>query len=360
MKNGTLSGCARLAVLAVFALLAGGTFRTAAQPAPVSLRDSLKASGFKIARECYVDGNWEIFIMNADGTDDTNITRTPDRNEHYPQVSPDGKKIAYVVDSGEGRDNVRSVWVMDIDGKNARKIADYARQPFWSPDGTVLGYLPQEYPRFDVIDYYTKGMMFYNMATGKTEPHPNSANLRHLYNPGFSRNGKWIVATVHAGMGFSHSILLIAAHGDRIINLQIPGCRPCLSPDDKHIAWGAGDHELALAPIDLDSDNPSVGTWSLHIKDAVNKVYHIDWSPDSRFVAFSRGPDGEGDLTKKGTFQAANEIVGVYAAGWNTCALSAERTGTIDLQNATDADFVQLTTDGRSNKEPAWFVAGKE
>jgi hypothetical protein len=98
----------------------------------------------------------------------------------------------------------------------------------------------------------------------------------------------------------------------------------------------------------------------LHIKDDVNKIYHINWSPDCRFVAFSRGPDGEGDLTKSGTFQAANEIVGVYAAGWNTCVVSAERTGTLDLQNATDADFLQLTSDGNSNKQPVWFHSGRK
>ena len=70
---------------------------------------------------------------------------------------------------------------------------DNAREPFWSPDGKVIGFLPQEYPKFNVMDYYTKGMSFYDLATGKIEPHPNSTNLYHLYNPSFSPNGKWIV-----------------------------------------------------------------------------------------------------------------------------------------------------------------------
>ena len=47
-------------------------------------------------------------------------------------------------------------------------------------------------------------MSFYDVASGKIAPHPNSANLFHLYNPSFAPNGKWIVATVHAGMGVSH------------------------------------------------------------------------------------------------------------------------------------------------------------
>jgi hypothetical protein len=156
-------------------------------------------------------------------------------------------------------------------------------------------------------------------------------------------------------MGFGHAILLIEAHGNRIIDLKIPGCRPRLSADDKHIAWGSGDHELDIAPIDLNAETPSVGPWALRITDEKNKIYHIDWSPDGRYVAFSRGPDGEGDLTKKGSFGAACEIVGVYAAGWNLFAVPADRTGTIDLQKAGESDFVQLTANGASNKQPKWF-----
>ena len=47
--------------------------------------------------------------------------------------------------------------------------------------------------------------------------------------------------------------------------------------------------------------------------------------------------------------------MGVHAAGWNLCAVSAEREGTLDLNHATDADFTMLTTNGFSNKESAWF-----
>ncbi len=328
---------------------------TPAAGAQPPFRERFKELPFKIAYESYVDNNWEIFVMNADGSQPVNLTKTPNVNEHYPQISPDGRKICFSVDEGEGREAVRSLWVMDINGKNRKKLADHAREPFWSPDSKLVGFLPQEFPKFNVIDFYTKGMNFYDLAKGKITSHVNTTNLHHLYNPGWSKNGKWIVATVHAGMGVDHGILLIEARGTNIINLHIPGCRPCLSPDGKQIAWGAGDNEIAVAPINLDAERPSVGEWTLHVKDQTNKIYHVDWSPDSRFLAFSRGPDGEGDVTKPGTFQAACEVVGVHAAGWNICVVPADRKGILDLNAPSESEFQMLTTNGCSNKEPAWF-----
>ena len=330
-----------------------------ATPPASPFRERLKALPFKIAYETYVDENWEIFVMNADGSDPVNLTKTPKEHEHYPQVSPDGTRICFSVDAGEGRETVRSLYVMDADGGNRKKLAEYAREPFWSPDGRRIGFLPQEYPKFSVTDYYTQGMSFYNLESGQIEPHVNSTNLHHLYNPSFARNGKWIVATVHAGMNVSHGILLIEAQGDKIINLNIPGCRPCFSPDGRQLAWGPGDHEIAAAPIDLDAERPSVGPRRVRILDEKSKIYHVDWSPDSRFLSLSRGPNGGGDPSKPGTFRGACEMVGVHAADWNLCAVSAEREGSLDLNAATEADFTMLTTNGLSNKESAWFRPGK-
>ena len=324
--------------------------------AQTTLKARLKESPFKIAYESYVDNNWEIFVMNADGSKPVNLTKTPKEHEHYPQVSPDGTKICFSVDEGEGREAVRSLCVMDVDGRHRQKLVDHAREPFWHPSSKIIGFLPQEYPKFNVIDYYTTGMSFYDLATGKITPHPNSTNLHHLYNPSYAPNGKWIVSTVHAGMGFDHAILAIEANGDKIINLKMPGCRPCLSPDGKQIAWGSGDHEIVLAPIDLDSDSPSIGPWRLRIKDKINETYHVDWSPDSRLVSLSRGPASKGDPMKTGTFQAACEMVGSYAANWDLWAVSAERVGVVDLTNPSETNALALTTNGLSNKESAWFL----
>src|SRR5258705_2112982 len=174
-------------VLTIAALLTSGVSTRAQTP----LQERLKSSPFKIAYECYVNENWEIFVMNADGSSPVNLTQTPKEHEHYPQVSPDGTKICFSVDQGEGRNAVRSLYVMDVDGRNRKKLADQAREPFWRPDSKAIGFLPQEYSKFNVIDYYTKGMNFYDLTIGQIKSHPNSTNLHQLYNPSFAPNGKW-------------------------------------------------------------------------------------------------------------------------------------------------------------------------
>jgi hypothetical protein len=39
--------------------------------------------------------------------------------------------------------------------------------------------------------------------------------------------------------------------------------------------------------------------------------------------------------------------------------VSAERAGVLDLNQAAEGEFVQLTTNGASNKEPAWFRSNR-
>jgi hypothetical protein len=69
---------------------------------------------FKLVHETYrqTEGkeNWEIFLRNADGSNPVNLTNTPDVDEMYPHVSPDGTKICFVVDEGFGRSRVRHVY----------------------------------------------------------------------------------------------------------------------------------------------------------------------------------------------------------------------------------------------------------
>jgi len=335
----------------------GGLWRTVYLYLPVQLqkiqeaqraelRKKLKAlvGKYRIIYETYRSNNWELFSINPDGSDPVNLTQTPNCNELYPHVSPDGTKVCFVVDEVENGRKIRNVYYMNIDGTGRVKVAENARQPCWSPDGTKIAFLKGEYEKFTYLDYASKGLYFYDLKTGKITPHPNP-KLYHLYNICWSPDGRWFTSTVHGGMGFSHAILLFPAWGkDRVINLGIHGCRPDFSPDGNWIAWGRSDWDLYAAQVDWSVPTPHL----IHIRplahsDSPMKIYHVDWSPDGRFYAFSRGP-------KKKALGFAPEMVGIKARGWNICVGDATKTNV----------WVQITFDGNCNKEPDWYILPKQ
>jgi len=340
----------RLGAWAVAAVpVAGLVLGTAAkeprpQPAGASpeLLAELKAYKHKIVYESNRDGNWELYLMEADGSNPVNLTRTPDVDELYPKPSPDGSKICFVADEGKGSAKVRNLYVMNSDGTGRTRIANNAREPCWSPDGTAIAYMRGELERFVYTDFATKGLFIYDLKTGKTRQHPNK-KLYHLYYLKWAPNGKWFVATVHAGMGFGHAIIAIEADGERVVDLKLEGCRPDIRPDGKRIAWGHGDYCAGVADLDLTRPAPRATNIRnvVESKDPI-ETYHVCWSPDGKYIAFTRGPKS----TRKSLFGLLPELPGVQAPGWDICVADAGRRN----------KWVRLTTDGKSNKQPGWVV----
>jgi Tol biopolymer transport system component len=80
-------------------------------------------------------GNFDIFVMKADGIDSRNLTDSKARNTD-PAWSPDGKNIAFQhTDSGEQNS---SLFVMAADGNNPQEIVKtegptYNGRPAWKP-----------------------------------------------------------------------------------------------------------------------------------------------------------------------------------------------------------------------------------
>jgi Tol biopolymer transport system component len=61
--------------------------------------------------------SYQIFVMNADGTNAEQLTHGPGRND-LPEWSPDGTQIAFI----SQRDGNRELYVMDADGSSETRL----------------------------------------------------------------------------------------------------------------------------------------------------------------------------------------------------------------------------------------------
>ncbi|MGH9264987.1 MAG: TolB family protein, partial [Acidimicrobiales bacterium] len=92
--------------LAALVTLVGGLLVVAEQA-----RGAYPGENGRIAFESARDGNFEIYAIDPDGTDQVNLTNDP-ANDTDPVWSPDGTRIAFVKAS-EGH---RNIYVMNADG----------------------------------------------------------------------------------------------------------------------------------------------------------------------------------------------------------------------------------------------------
>ncbi len=292
---------------------------------------------FRIVYETFRDGQWDLFMVNADGSEPMNLTKTPDFNELYPHVSPDGTKLCFVADEGKGETAIRNTYYMNVDGTGRTLVAKGGREPCWTGDGSGIVYLKSEFDKFTPLDYATKGLFIYDLKAGTHREHVNKG-IHHLYNIAAAPDDKWFVSTVHAGMNFKHAILAIEAGGMKVFDLKLGGCRPDFSADGKQVAWGVSDWALRVADIDLSGAEPKVSNArDVATSREPTKIYHVDLSPDGKYFAFSRGP-----AHKKLGF--APEMIGIPAEGWDICVGDASKKDR----------WVLITTDGKCNKEPDW------
>ena len=75
------------------------------------------ASGGKIAFVSFRDGNQEIYAMNADGSDQRNLTNHP-ADDFDPDWAPDGTRLAFI----SNRHGQPQIYVMDGSGSNLRQL----------------------------------------------------------------------------------------------------------------------------------------------------------------------------------------------------------------------------------------------
>lgn len=184
------------------------------------------ADGKRIAWASYTGTTWQIYTMN-DNASDMKPLSPADVSADHPAWSPDGSLVAY----DALKDNNRDIWLIGADGNNARAIASNPAddsEPAWSPDG--------------------KRLAFVSMRDGNKEIYVMDAdggNLTRLTNnPGEDRSPVWSPdgtrMTFVSSRSGSSQIYLINTDGKDIKRLMTSPASddlPTWSPDGAQIAF---------------------------------------------------------------------------------------------------------------------------
>jgi Tol biopolymer transport system component len=186
----------------------------------------------------------DLWVMDADGTNQTNLTNTPDTNEGQPAWSPDGTKIAFTGPgelNEDGSGGLGDIYVMDADGTNRTNLTDTPDfldyRPSWAPSGAQLTFV-REVPGQIISE--------------------------------------------------QQDIFVIDANGENANNLTQTDANeddPAWSPDGTKIAFsGVRDGGEEILTMDPDGQNEEILTGDG--SDAFDEA--PDWSPDSTKVVFQK------------------------------------------------------------------------
>ena len=243
------------------------------------------------------DGNFEIYTMNPDGSDQINLTQHRAKDTS-PVWSPTGEQILFTSD----RDGIEELYLMDPDGTNVRQVFKklIGREfPTWSPDGKALAY-----HRFHTLSIYTASI-----------DEKNEKELTDGLWSAWSSNGSEIAFMAGKFAWAENGNLEIPKVRIQIINLQthaeealLPGgiwmFDPAWAPDSAQIAFswdGAIEkgkrvrNTMGIYVVNRD------GSGLRKIIDAGARpaaVFNPTWSPDGNELIYNKGVGGVRDLFK--------------------------------------------------------------
>ena len=225
-----------------------------------------------------VTGPYTLSIEFA-GADGSGLTRLTNNSafDVFPAWSPDGLQIAFASD----RTGNFQIYVMNADGTGAvtrlTNNSDNDVLPAWSPDGTRIAFMSDRAGNSEIYVMNADG-------TGVRRLTNNSASDQ---SPAWSRNGAVAFESDRTG---GYEIYVMNADGTgvrRLTNNSAPDQSPVWSPDGGRIAFRS-DHEIYVMNAD--------GSGDVNLTNNPTFDDDPAWSSDGLRIAFSSSRDGNNEI----------------------------------------------------------------
>ena len=233
-------------------------------------------------------GAAQIFTVNADGSGLRRLTFTRGAAfEGAPAFSPDGRRIAYVCGNFE-------LCIMNADGSSPVRLTTndwprefrYDRDPAWSPDGTKIAFTRSRKGRDGIWIINTDGSGLHQL------PVPTGLNA----NPSFSPTGATIAFDHIEGRGVfttgSNNVYVIGVDGSalrRLTDEDDGGAAPAWSPDGTRLVFSRADFDDVAQLVVMNAD----GSGERRLPTGTASATDPAWSPDGATIAFAGRRGGQ-------------------------------------------------------------------